>query len=673
MQSISKEQRKALVSHYTSLYDSKEFLLQNTYDGHDLGCICYADRTEFRLWAPTASEIVLQLFLDARLPGLVKTLPMQKTEHGVWICTAAENLHGTYYTYLITENGRTVETTDPYARACCANGVRSMAVDLNLTNPEGWAEDHGPALEHFTDAILYELHVRDLSSDPSSRIKAVGKFAGLTETGTKNQKGMPTGLDHILELGVTHVHLLPCFDYSSVDESLDTPSFNWGYDPANYNIPEGSYTSNADDGSIRIREFKELVHAFHCHGLGVIMDVVYNHTSAAEDSNFNLTAPYYYYRMKEDGTFSDGSACGNETASERPMVRNFILDSLVYWAQEYHIDGFRFDLMGLHDMDTMRAVRRRLDEISPSLILYGEGWTGGPSVLPEKERTLKKSISQVPGIAVFNDNLRDALKGSVFNQKERGFATGEKNLCEEIRFSICGACCHPQVNLAQAVSADSFWAASPAQCINYVSAHDNLTLWDKIAVSCGSASKKNRLRMNLLAAAVYIMSQGIPFLQAGEEFLRSKPSESGEGFNENSYNAPDTVNSLKWNELSKKHNRLAYDYYCGLIAFREKHPALRMDSAKMLQNHLCFFRASFFGSIPENTVAYRLYGHPNKEPLAEICVLFNPNKESLRFPIPDETWNIYVQDQIASDTPIGSFTGNAVNVPAISCMVLGHF
>lgn len=665
MQSASKKSKKALISRYVSLYDSEDFIQQYTYSGHDLGSVCYPDRTEFRLWAPSASEITLQLFPDSHCSDAAEALPMKKTGHGVWYCSHARNLHGTCYTYLITTDGTTVETTDPYARACSANGIRSTAVDLSSTNPENWDKDHGPELKHFTDAILYELHIRDLSSDPSSGIRAAGKFAGLAQTGTKNRAGMPTGLDHIRELGVTHIHLLPCFDYASADESADAPSFNWGYDPANYNIPEGSYSSNADDGAVRIREFKELIRTLHSHGLGVIMDVVYNHTAASEDSNFNRTAPYYYYRMTKDGAFSNGSACGNETAAERPMVRNFIVDSVAYWAQEYHIDGFRFDLMGLHDIDTMKAIRSRLDEISPSLLLYGEGWTGGPSTLPEEKRAIKQNISRIPGVAAFNDNLRDSLKGNVFTPKEKGFATGRKKLCEEIRFGICGACSHPQVDLKLVPSADSFWAASPAQCINYVSAHDNLTLWDKIAVSNRSASRKLRLRMNLLTAAVYLTSQGIPFFQAGEEFLRSKPNEDGTGFNENSYNAPDLVNSLKWNELTK--NRQVYDYYRGLITFRKNHPALRMDSAEMLRKHLTFLE-----TLPENTVAYRLHGRPNGDSLEEICILFNPNKDAAVFQIPDGSWKIYAQDQNAGNTPLDSFTGSNITVPGISCTILGR-
>lgn len=663
-----KHPTKKQIAAKLSLYDSEAFTRDYTYTGRDLGAVCTGEGTEFRVWAPTAESIVLCLHTapapagDAAGTPEVR-IPLEKSTHGVWVYQTKEYLHGTYYTYLVTADGATHETTDPYARACSANGARSMVVELSKTNPEGWDTDHGPALSRPTDAILYELHIRDLSMDASSGITHKGKFAGLSETGTRNKAGLSTGLDHLKELGITHIHLLPCFDYASVDET--NPSFNWGYDPANYNIPEGSYASDPSDGAVRIREMKEMVQALHAAGLGVIMDVVYNHTAAAADSHFNRLVPYYYYRMNPDGTFANGSACGNETASERPMMRNFLIDSVAYWAKEYHIDGFRFDLMGLHDIDTMRAIRARLNEINPQLLMYGEGWVGGPSPLPENARAIKQNISRIPGVAAFNDNLRDAIKGSVFDAKEKGFVTGKKKLCEDIRFGICGCAPHPQLDLKNMRSADAFWAASPAQCVNYVSAHDNYTLWDKLACSFRSGTKTLRIRMNKLAAAIYLTAQGIPFFQAGEEFLRSKPAADGSGFDDNSYRSPDSVNALKWNELTK--NRAVYEYYRGLIAFRKAHPALRMDTAQQVAAHL-----RFLPDVPENTVGFLLTGHAGGDALKDICILFNPNRAAVQFYIPNGIWDIYADDAFTGTEPLGQIKGENAVVEGVSCLILGR-
>ena len=666
-QSVNKPAAKKQIRDYISYYHSEDFCKEFTYTGADLGATCTGEGTSFLVWSPQAKEITLCLYPAAKdgHPSHIveKRIPLEKYPHGIWSYRTKEMLHGTYYLYLVTIDGKTLETTDPYARACSANGALSMVVNLSLTNPAGWENDHGPELPSPTDAILYELHIRDLSMDPSSGIQNKGLFAGLTEQGTHNKDGFATGLSHIRELGVTHVHLLPCFDFSSVDEN--SPSFNWGYDPANYNIPEGSYSTDPDTGSVRILEMKKMIQALHGAGLGVIMDVVYNHTASGEDSHFNRLAPYYYYRMEQDGSFANGSACGNETASEHPMVRAFLVDSLAYWAKEYHIDGFRFDLMGLHDIDTMRAIRARLNEINPQLLMYGEGWTGGKSPLKEEMRATKSNISLIPGIAAFNDNLRDAIKGSVFDLREKGFVTGKKKLCEDIRFGICACCPHPQVDLANVRSANAFWAGEPTQCVNYVSAHDNLTLWDKLACSFSSGSKTLRIRMNKLAAAIYFTAQGIPFFQAGEEFLRSKPAEGGTGFDGNSYRSPDSVNSLKWKELTKNHD--VYEYYRGLISLRRAHPAFRLRCKEDISTHL-----SFLADVPENTVGFLLSGHAGGDTLKEICVLFNPNRHSVQFYIPNGTWAVYVDAELAGNEPFGEVKGETSVVPPVSCMILGR-
>lgn len=681
-----------------ALYDSETFHHNFTYDGDDLGASCTEDGTTFLVWSPLAEAVFVCLYAkgaascpinpphlsDGSAPecrgwktpshdkisnvspladaSTAACIPLKKSGRGVWVYRTPKCLHGTCYTYLVTIDGKTQETTDPYARACTADGILSVVVDLAKTNPEGWESDHGPALASPTDAILYELHIRDLSVDASSGICAKGKFLGLTESGTHNKAGLATGLDHIRELGVTHVHLLPCFDYASVNELA--PVFNWGYDPANYNIPEGSYSSDPTDAAARIREMKEMIQALHSAGLGVIMDVVYNHTATA-DSHFNRLVPYYYYRMNPDGSFANGSACGNETATERAMVRNFLVNSTAYWAEEYHIDGFRFDLMGLHDIGTMQAIRARLDAVNPELLMYGEGWTGGPSPLAEHMRATKQNIARIPGVAAFNDNLRDAIKGNVFDARDKGFVTGKKKLCEDIRFGICGCTPHPQLDLGKVHSADAFWASSPAQCVNYVSAHDNLTLWDKLACSFRSGGKALHIRMNKLAAAIYMSAQGIPFLQAGEEFLRSKPAADGTGFDGNSYRSPDSVNSLKWDHLTR--HRDVYEYYRGLIAFRRAHPALRMADPKDVATHL-----SFLADVPDNTVGFLLSSHAGGDALKEICVLFNPNRSAVQFYIPNGAWSVYVNEEYAGPEPFSEVKGETAIVPGVSCLILGR-
>ncbi|MBQ9119135.1 MAG: type I pullulanase [Lachnospiraceae bacterium] len=635
------------------------------YTKHDLGALCYPDRTEFRLWAPTATTVSLRLYPDGSTSPVLDEIALIQGESGVWIVTIPQYLHGTYYTYRLTIDGISREACDPYAKACGINGHRSMVVDLARTNPAGWTADHGPTLASPTDAILYELHIRDLSSDASSGIHAKGKFLGLTETGTKNAAGLSTGLDHIRALGITHIHLLPFFDYASVDEAAALPNFNWGYDPANYNIPEGSYSTNASDGVTRIRELKQLIQTLHTHGLGIIIDVVYNHTFATEDSCFHKIVPNYYHRTLPDSTFSNGSGCGNETASERPMVRRYIVDSVVYWAKEYHIDGFRFDLMGLHDIDTMQAIRKALDEISPAILIYGEGWTGGASPLPEDTRASKQNIAKLPGIAAFNDNLRDTIKGNVFSATDKGFVSGKHDLTDELRLGICACCAHPALPAALRSDPNACWAAAPTQSINYVSAHDNLTLWDKLTLSNPDVSRKQRIQMNQLAAAIYLTSQGIPFFQAGEEFLRSKPKADGSGFDENSYNAPDSVNSIKWDELTE--NLAVFEYYKGLISFRKAHPALRLTTTEALAECLHFLE-----NTPDNTVAYCLSGAIAGESLQELLLLFNPNPDPVCFSILPGNWNIYAAEGCASAQPIGQLSGSSILVAGISCTILGR-
>ena len=463
------------------------------------------------------------------------------------------------------------------------------------------------------------------------------------------------------DLGITHVHILPSFDYATVDETkLETEQFNWGYDPKNYNVPEGSYATDPYNGNIRVEEYKEMVQTLHENGIRVVMDVVYNHTFNTEESNFQKIVPDYYYRMNGE-LYSNASGCGNETASERSMMRKFMIDSVVYWAEEYHVDGFRFDLMGIHDMETMNAIRAALNEVDPSIIIYGEGWTSGDSTLSESERALKKSTYKMEGIAAFSDDIRDGIKGNVFDSLDKGFVSGADNLAEAIKYSVVGATENAQIDYDSYEKTNGWWAGSPEQTINYASCHDNLTLWDKLAISNGDDSEEDRIKMNKLSSAIVFTSQGIPFLQAGEEMLRSKEMEDGT-FSENSYNLPDSVNSIKWE--NKGNTIEVYNYYKGLIALRKAHPAFRMTTTKEVQDNL-----TFLDTTDTKTVAYTIDNSPNGEKAESIFVAYNANNEEVVLELPEGKWNLYVNGEKAG-TEIIETVSKTVTVSPISAVVL---
>jgi pullulanase len=468
---------------------------------------------------------------------------------------------------------------------------------------------------------VYELHIRDASIAASSGISHKGKYLGLTETGTKNPAGQSTGLDHLKDLGVTHIHLLPFFDYNSVNEA-DTikPQYNWGYDPLNYNAPEGSYATNATDGTVRIKELKQLVQAFHKKGLGLVMDVVYNHTGVTNESNFNQLVPGYYYRHNKNGKFSDATACGNETASEQPMMRKFMIESVLYWAKEYHVDGFRFDLMGVHDIETMNQISAALHQLNPNILIYGEGWTAGASPLPDSLRALKQNAAQLKGIAVFSDDIRDGIKGSVFDAADRGFASGDTTKAESIKFGIVAATPHPQVNYKKVNYSKKPYAATPANTISYAECHDNNTLWDKLAISAPKTSVAERTEMHKLALSIVLTSQGISFLHAGTEFLRSK-----KGI-ENSYNGGDSINAIDWN--LKTSNKAVFDYVQGLIALRKAHPAFRMATAGQIKNNIRFLDA------PAGVIGYQINGAAVGDSWKTIQVWFNGTDQNQSLLLP---------------------------------------
>ena len=553
----------------TTIFDSQDFIENQTYDGNDLGAVPNDDgSTTFKLWAPTAARVLLNIFDRGEDGGtLLQSIEMNKGEKGVWQLTAADCGAGLYYTYTVTTSAGEQEAVDPYAKSAGVNGKRGMIVDLDATDPEGWDKDtFNTAIDTYEDAVIWEVHVRDFSNAMKESAYP-GKYLAFTETGLKNDAGVPIGIDYLKELGITHVHLQPVYDYASVDEST-CRDFNWGYDPQNYNVPEGSYSTDPAHGEVRVKEFKQMVQALHKAGLGVVMDVVYNHTYDA-NSNLNKVVPYYYYRYTPSGENGGGSGCGNETASERAMYRKYMIDSVVYWATEYHIDGFRFDLMALHDLETMQAIEEALHAINPKCLIYGEGWTGGTSELREADRASQANIRKITAsegaagaVSVFNDAIRDGLKGSVFDSKDQAFINGKpsKDSAAKVLFGIGGG------RQTAAVS----WAANDSGVINYMSCHDNLTLWDKLEISCPDATEEEKLAMQRLGAAAVLMSRGTPLFLAGEEMLRSKDGD------ENSYKSSDEVNNIRWDDLTSDGEAMQMaEYYRSLIALRKDKEYLR--------------------------------------------------------------------------------------------------
>ena len=629
------------------------------YKGKDLGLSYSPEQSVFKLWSAAVSNVKLNLYSTSSDETAIRTEYLKRGNNGVWDTTIEGDLKGKYYTFQVEQDGQWLEEApDPYVKAVGVNGKRGMVVDLAETNPEGWENDKRPPLENYNDIIIYELHVRDLSMDPNSGIQNKGKFLGLTEKGTQSAQGEKTGLDHILDLGVTHIHLLPSYDFLSVDESKpEANEFNWGYDPQNYNTPEGSYSTNPDDGAVRIREFKQMVKTLHDNGLRVIMDVVYNHTGAKENSNFNLMTPGYYYRQDTLGGFSNASACGNETASERPMMRKFIVESVKYWAEEYHVDGFRFDLMGIHDIETMNQVSATLQGVDESIFVYGEGWNAGWSPLPEEQRAIKAHTYKMHKVAAFSDDIRDAIKGHVFTHDAKGFASGLPGLEESIKFGIVASTEHSQVNYDSINYSNAPWAKEPYQTITYVSCHDNHTLWDRLTLSCPEASEEEKIQMHKLAGAIVLTSQGVSFLHAGVEMARTK------GGDENSFKSPDSVNQLDW--ARKTQFKEVYDYYKSLISLRKNHPAFRMTSNQMIATTLKFLE------MPEsNLVGYTISNNANGDSWATILVVFNGNTSYKTVDIPEGEWTIVLDGEQIDEAGLGTISASELTIPASSAMVL---
>jgi pullulanase len=628
------------------------------YAGTDLGIAYTPQQTILKVWSPPAEAMKLKLYRTSTGNDPVEEVDCSRDKAGVWTAILKGDRKNLYYTLQARIGGKwNSEQPDPYAKAVGVNGKRGQIIDLRETDPPGWNEDKAPAMGNHTDIVLYELHVRDLSVAPNSGIKNKGKFLAFTEYGTKNSHGQSTGIDHIAEMGVTHVHLLPSFDYLSVDESKpEVPQFNWGYDPQNYNVPEGSYATDAGDGRVRIREFKQMVQSMHRKGLRVVMDVVYNHTGLTRESNLDQLVPGYYYRQWEkDGAYSNASACGNETASDRAMVRKFIVESVIYWMKEYHVDGFRFDLMAIHDQETMNQVAAALHAIDPSIIVYGEGWTAGDSPLHEHHRALKKYAHTMDGVAVFSDDIRDGIKGSVFDDKSTGFASGDRNAAESVKFGIVAAGSHPQVDYSRVNYSKEPYTKSPLEVINYVSCHDNQTLYDKLKISRPGATESQLQRMHQLANTIVFTAQGIPFLHAGVEMKRTKNGEH------NSFNKPDSVNRIDWDW--KYENRGMVEYYRSLIAFRKAHPAFRMTSAEQVSRHL-----SFLPSADPQIVAFELSGHANNDPWNRILVIFNGSDQQKTIDLPGDPWQVALRDHRFVATP--STLAGTVIIEPISALIV---
>ena len=591
------------------------------------------DKTVFRLFAPADAACCVVVGNDS--------IPMTLQADSIWTATLKGDQKGKVYQFVV--NGQ--PSPGVFAKAVTVNGEKGVIVDMADTNPEGWQDDRH-VLRPFQDNIIYEMHHRDFSiARPDA--KHPGKFLALTE---------PWAIKHLQDLGINAVHILPSYDYGSVDETqLDKPQYNWGYDPVNYNVPEGSYSTDPYDPICRIREFKQMVQALHKAGISVILDVVYNHTFDIDHSNFQRTYPDYYYRKVKDG-YSNGSGCGNETASERPMMRKFMMESVKYWINEYHIDGFRFDLMGVHDIETMNAIRLMVDDIDPKIFIYGEGWSAGACALPNDRLAMKANIQQVPHVAAFSDEMRDALRGPFSDDTQGGWLVGKPDCKESIKFGIAGAIRHPQVDMAKVNYSKEPWAAEPTQMISYVSCHDDMCLVDRLTETNPGIAINELIRLDLLAQTAVFTSQGVSFMLCGEEMLRNKHRVH------NSYNSPDNINQLNWKNL--KRYPQVFEYYKRIIALRKHHPAFRLGHADLVRKHLEFL------DTPEQMVAFQLKDLQGIDDWQHILVVLNASKEAQSLAIPQGSYTIVCQEGRIDEKGLGTVQGPTVTVQPQSALIL---
>ena len=608
--------------------------------------------TTFKLFAPNdAKKVCLRLYKDGQTKKAQKTVKMVRTDNELWTATVKGDLKGCFYTF---DMGRG-ECAGVFAKAVGVNGQRGAIIDWATTNPAGWERDVRPEIKSPVDLVIYEMHHRDFSiARDGAQYK--GKFMALTE---------PWAIQHLTELGVNAIHILPSYDYGSVDETrLNEPQYNWGYDPVNYNVPEGGYSTNPYDPACRILEFKQMVQALHKAGIRVILDVVYNHTYDIDHSNFQRTYPDYYYRKNPDGTYSNGSGCGNETASDQPMMRRFMLESVKYWINEYHIDGFRFDLMGIHDIETMNQIRQAVDEIDPSIFIYGEGWSAGSCAIPGEQLGVKANVPKMPGIAAFSDEIRDALRGPFTDDTKPGWLGGAPDLTESLKFGIVGAIRHPQVDMSKVNYSKEPWALEPTQMISYVSCHDDMCLVDRLCASVLNAQRSalnaqqiaELIRLDQLAQTVVFTSQGVPFLLSGEELMRDKKGVH------NSYESPDSINQFNW-ENKTKYPQL-FGYYKNLIALRKHHPAFRLGSADLVRKHLEFLKA------PKDVVAFQLKNYAGRDDWRNIVVVLNASKAEQTVSVPQRKYTVVCRDGVINEQGIASFDGNQVKVSPQTALII---
>lgn len=606
--------------------------------------------TTFQLTtSPDVKKVnVLLSDTDSDNPAEQMIKQMKHVGAGKWKLTVKSDLKGKYYLFSVYNNAQPDNTPGIFAKAVGVNGKRGAIVDLRDTDPEGWNSDVRPTLNNPCDLVIYEMHHRDFSVDISSGLKNKGKYLALTE---------PKAIEHLQRLGVNAVHILPSYDYASVDESKpDVPQYNWGYDPLNYNVPEGSYSTDAATPTTRIREFKQMVQALHKAGIRVILDVVYNHTFDINGSNFQKTYPDYFYRKTAEGKYSDGTGCGNETASEKPLMREFMKESVEYWVKEYHIDGFRFDLMGVHDIETMNEIRAMVDKIDPSIYIYGEGWSAGSCAYPQEKLAMKAHAKQLDGIGAFSDEMRDALRGPFSDDHKGGFLIGEPNQEESIKFGIVGAIAHPQIDITKVNYSREAWTNEPSQMVAYVSCHDDMCLTDRMRATMPYITDDELIRLDLLAQTAVLTSQGVPFILAGEEMLRDKKGVH------NSFRSPDSINRLDWNNL--KRYPQVFDYYAGLIALRKAHPAFRMGKADEVRKNLEFVDA------PKGVVAFRLKNNAGGDAWQNIYVVLNSQKTPQSVKVAEGSYTKVVANGKVNAEGLGLISGSTLTVAPQSALIV---
>lgn len=633
--------KNLLLTGFVSLLLSQEIMAQDFMNEVEYT----PSETHFTLFADNkAPKVTLRIYAEGQGGEPLQTVTMKRTGENTYTAKLTGDMKGKFYTF---DTGRG-ECAGVFAKAVGVNGKRGAIVDLDETDPKGWDSDRITEKVKMTDLIIYEMHHRDFSIDPSSGLRYKGKFLALSE---------PKAIEHLKKLGVNAVHILPSFDYASVDETrLDTPQYNWGYDPLNYNVPEGSYSTDPYNPVTRIREFKQMVQALHKAGIRVILDVVYNHTFNIEGSNFQLTYPGIFYRKTADGKWSNGSGCGNETASERIPMRKFMTESMLYWVSEYHIDGFRVDLMGVHDIETMNQIRKALDETYPATFIYGEGWSAGTCAYPTEKLAMKAKMIRMPGIAAFGDEMRDALRGP-FNDDHKGaFIAGLPGNEESIKFGIVGAIAHPQVDNSKVNYSKEAWALQPYQAVSYVSCHDDMCLVDRLRASVPGISTDELIRLDLLAQTAVLTSQGVPFILSGEEALRDKKGVH------NSFNSPDSINRIDWTNL-KKYPQV-FDYYSKLISLRKNHPAFRLGDAELVRKHLEFL------PVEDNLVGFRLKDNAGGDPWKNIIVILNSAKSARSVAVPSGKYTVVCRDGVINEKGIATVEGASVEVPGQSAIIM---